>query len=409
MRIGILREHKIPAERRVALLPIQCKALAQQFKNLTFFIQSSADRCVPDSAYAEAGVAVVEDLSHCDILLGVKEVPVHCLIPQKTYFFFSHTIKKQAHNQPLLKAILQNNIQLIDYECLADASMNRLVAFGYFAGLVGAYNALWMLGKRTGAFDLPRAYTLANLQAAKQLLQSIALPPVKIAVTGSGRVAQGVLEILQYCGIQTLTPKAFLQYPTTKPVLVTLRSSDYYRPKSPAAAWDNPTFYRFPDLFSADFAKFAYQADMLISAHFWNPNAEPLFTEADMQDPRFQVKIIADITCDVKGSIPATHRVSTISEPVYDLNPYTLQEAPPFSADYHLNVMAVDNLPTELAYDASEAFGRQLMHYVFPALFDQDRDQVLHRATICRQGNLMPIYSYLQDFVDQAEAEEVLE
>lgn len=390
----------MPPDRRVALLPEQCRAIGQQFPGIELFVQPSPIRCVSDEAYNAAGIELREDLTHCDVLLGIKEVPILQLIPEKTYFFFSHTFKKQPYNRQLLQTILQRNITLIDYECLTDSGNppQRIIAFGKFAGIVGAYNVLWTYGKRNGLYDLKRAYTCLDRAEMRAEYEKIKLPPVKIVVTGTGRVGKGAMEVLDEVGIRQVSPEELLHETFREPVYVALRSQDYHRHKD-GLPWNKQDFHQHPQDYESTFAPFTKAADLLITTAYWHPQAPRLFTRYDAQRKDFRMKVIADISCDVNGSVPATVRTSTILEPVYDYDPDFGEVKKPFSGENHLTVMAIDNLPCELPYDASQFFGNQLMEQVLPHLLNGDKHTILARATIAHNGQLTGYFSYLSDFV----------
>ncbi|QHT67445.1 alanine dehydrogenase [Rhodocytophaga rosea] len=402
MKFGIIREGKVPPDRRVALLPHQCKEIVQLYPEVQIFVQPSPIRCVPDEQYSNAGILVMEDLSQCDVLFGIKEVPVAQLLPDKTYFFFSHTVKKQKYNRLLLQTILKRNITLIDYECLIDNDTNRqrIIAFGRYAGIVGAYNAFWTYGKKYQLFELKRARDCQDMQEMRQEYLKIQLPPIKIAVTGSGRVGKGVVEVLEAIGIQQVSPDAFLQKQYNKPVFTVLRSQDYHLHKS-GNSWNAASFHLNPQEYNSSFYPFAAQADILITSAFWHPQAPLLFSKEDMLRKDFRIKVVADISCDVDGSVPCTVRTTTITDPVYDYDVVSREVKPPFSSAEHITVMAIDNLPCELPYDASGYFGHQLINQVLPHLLNGDKEGVLEKATITRNGQLTERYKYLSDFVSE--------
>jgi hypothetical protein len=374
----------------------------QRYSQVQIFVQPSPIRCVPDEMYEKAGITVTEDLSQCEVLFGIKEVPVGQLIPAKTYFFFSHTVKKQKYNRMLLQTILKKNITLIDYECLTDSEINkqRIIAFGRYAGIVGTYNALWTYGKKYKMFDLKRAHACKDIQEMQQEFKKIQLPPVKIVVTGTGKVGKGVVEVLKEIGITEVSLQEFLHQKSDKPVYIVLRSQDYHAHKD-GLAWNAQNFHKNPHEYISTFYPFATIADIMITSAFWHPQAPLLFTKEDMQRKDFNIKVIADISCDVDGSVPCTVRTSTITNPVYDYDPLSRQEKAAFSDENHITVMAIDNLPCELPYDASAYFGRQLIDQVLPHLFNHDKDKILERATIARNGQLTSQYSYLSDFVSE--------
>jgi hypothetical protein len=356
-------------------------------------------RCFSDEEYRKAGIPVHDDLSDCAILLGVKEVPVDDLIPGKIYFFFSHTIKKQQYNRKLLQTILQKNIQLIDYEVLTDKNGFRIIGFGRFAGLVGAYNGLRAYGLRNRIFDLKPAHKCDGLEEMFYQLNLINLPPVKITVTGDGRVAGGSLEILKYLKITQLSPGKFLNANNPEePVFTQLSPGDYARRKD-GSEFNLNHFFKHPEMYENAFLPYTKTTDILIAAAYWDSKSPVLFTTEDMRSHDFQIRVISDITCDIEGSIPSTKRAATIAEPFYDYNPDTEKPEPPFSSEKNITVQAVDNLPNEMPKDASQDFGRNLIDKVFPSLFRKDNDGIIERASITKNGKLTEQFSYLKDFV----------
>jgi saccharopine dehydrogenase (NAD+, L-lysine-forming) len=398
MKIGIIREGKIPPDKRTPFTPIQLKQIAQHYgSSFSFMVESSPFRCFSDEEYRAQGIEVVEDISQADCLFGVKEVPVDQLIPGKTYFFFSHTIKRQIKNRRLLKAILEKNIRLIDYEVLKDQNGERVVAFGRWAGIVGAYNAFLTYGKKTNLYDLRRASDCKDLEDLKLELKKVTLPPVKIIVTGHGRVGKGVMEILQILGITQVDPHEFLHHYFDEPVVVVLSSGDFNRRKSDGG-FDREEFYEHPEWYESHFLKYAEAGEILIAAAYWNPGAPRLFELEDINSMDFSLSVIADVTCDVGGSIPTTFRATTIPDPIYDVDRETGEELPPFGKQTSISVMAIDNLPCELPRESSTEFGNQLIQWVMPALHEEYAP-ILEKATIARDGDLTLEYMYLTDFV----------
>lgn len=399
LKIGLIREGKRPYDKRVALAPSSAKHIVENKLGTEVVCQSSNHRAFSDQEYIDAGVPVVEDLSDCDLLLGVKEVPIEQLIPNKTYFFFSHTIKQQEYNRELLRAILQKQITLIDYECLTSDSGNRLLAFGRYAGIVGAYNSIWAFGKRYRLFSIKRAKDCFDLEELKQQLQNVKLPPIKIALTGGGRVAKGAMEVLLSLGIRRVSPSVFLHQRFDQAVFVQLNARDYHVHKQ-GDPFTRSVFFSSPEVYESRFLSFAAQADILISGSYWNPAAPALFTRTDIMEPEFCIKVIGDISCDIDGPIPSTRKASTIEDPLYDYNPSDHRVEPPLSDEANITVMAIDNLPGELPRDASLDFGEDFIQEVLPALLESDDHQILTRATIASQGKLTSGYQYLQKFVE---------
>jgi alanine dehydrogenase len=404
IKLGIIREGRLPPDKRVPLTPLKCQETLAAFPEVEIVVQPSTVRSYSDQEYLNLGIPVQEDLSDCAILMGVKEVPVAELLPDKTYLFFSHTIKKQPHNQKLLQAVLQQNITLIDYELLTTDKGERIVAFGYYAGIVGAYNGIKTFGRKWNLFDLKPAWQCVDMaDVEEEFFKVKALPPIKIALTGGGRVATGAMEVLDRMGIKKVSVFDYLYKEFPEPVYAQLRSSDY-NTRRDGKVWDTQDFYAHPREYQSTFGKFSAVTDLLLAAAYWNPAAPRLFTPAEMQQPEFKINTIADITCDIDGSIPSTKRASTIQEPVYDYNPHTGELEPAFNQPGNITIMAVDNLPCELPRNASRDFGRQLIDAVFPHLFGADEQGIIQRATIARGGRLMPRYAYLQDYAQVTEA-----
>lgn len=398
--IGILKEGKIPVDRRVPITPLQVAQIISRYPQVEMFCQSSPVRCFLDEEYEEAGIPVVEDMEHCDVLLGVKEVPIKELIAGKTYFFFSHTIKKQAYNRKLLQEIINKKIRLVDYECLTDKNGTRLIAFGRYAGIVGAYNGLLAFGLKHNLYDLRRVRDCFDLKDLKTEFSKVKLPPIKIVLTGGGRVANGATEVLDGMQIEQVSPADFLLKNYDRPVYTQLRSKDYHYRKSDGK-FDSDEFYKHPENYNADFIKYTTTADLLIAAAYWNPAAPVLFSRQDMQKEAFKISVIADISCDIEGSIPSTKRPTTIDDPVYDYNPWEDKIELPFSGRKFISVMAVDNLPCELPRDASREFGNEMINKILPCLLETDPDNIIGRATIAENGQLTEKYSYLQSYLEE--------
>jgi alanine dehydrogenase len=399
MKIGLIKEGKVPTDRRVPFTPKQLSHVSELYKDtLSFYVESSPFRCFSDEEYIQEGIEVVGDISFCDLLMGVKEVPVAQLISDKTYIFFSHTIKEQVHNRKLLQTVLEKNITLIDYEILKDENGNRTVAFGHWAGIVGAYNGLWAYGKKSGLFDLKRAMDCFDKEELQQELGKVQLPPIKIVVTGTGRVGKGVVEILQLVGIRQVGAKELLQHYFDEPVFSVLSTEEYYRRKTDGG-YERQEFYSFPDKYESHFLKFAEVCDILMAASYWDPRAPKLFKMEDIRSEEFCISVVADITCDINGSIPTTLKPSSILDPIYDIDRDTFEVLPAFGKQTSISVMAIDNLPTELPRNASEDFGKQLMQHLIPELL-KDESRILDQATIAKEGDLTIEFIFLKEYVN---------
>jgi len=401
LKIGLLREGKIPPDKRVAFTPLQAEEIEQRFPNVKVVCEPSEIRCFKDEEYKALDIEVTNTVENCDILMGIKEVPVDLLIPEKTYLFFSHTLKKQPYNRKLLQAALEKKIKLIDYEALKDKQGNRLVAFGRYAGIVGAYNGLWTYGKRYKKFNLRRAFECFDVNDLKLELRKVKLPAVKILLTGAGRVGKGAMETLDSAGIRKVNIHDFLYQKFDEPVYIQLSSADYHTRKE-GGHFNRQEFHQHPDRYFSHFEDFTKVTDILLAGAFWNPKAPVLFTREHMLSSDFKIRIIADITCDINGSIPSTQRASTIPDPIYDYDPARNSIHPPFSNASFISVMAVDNLPCELPRSASEEFGRDLIDRIIKPLLQEDSENVIERATITDNGQLTSHFAYLQDYASGA-------
>lgn len=401
IKIGIIREGKVPSDRRVPLLPYQCVAIMQKYPDVEMYVQPSDIRCISNKEYVSAGIPLREDLSSCDILLGIKEVPIYQLIPDKTYLFFSHTIKLQPHNQKLLQSILEKRITMIDYEALRDKENKRVIAFGYYAGIVGAYNAFLLLGKKYKLFDLTPAYKCFDINELKAELKKVFLPPFKFVLTGAGRVGNGAELMLKEMGVEKISPQDFLNKTYKHPVYTQITSAEYNRSHTAdhdSAAWDTEHFRAYPEKYQSDFMRFATVADVLIAGAYWDQRAPELFTTDDIKRSDFSIRLIADITCDINGSIPTTVKSTNIYDPAYDFNPFTKDLEAPFSDPRNITVMAIDNLPCEVPRSASEDFGNQLIKYVLPDLLQQPYGDLIQRCALTDQGKLGPHFEYLKAY-----------
>lgn len=362
-------------------------------------VQPCAYRSFSDEEYQIEDIELKEDLSACDYLLGIKEVEIDQLIPNKTYLFFSHTIKKQAHNRKLLKALVEKRITMIDYETICDASGKRLIAFGKWAGKVGAHNSIWTFGKRTGLFNLPRLCDIKEFKDILPYYEKLRLPPIKIVLTGTGRVANGAAKVLELMHIRKVTPQEFLKEEFEEAVFVQLKSSEMYAAND-GAAFDTALFHSKPELFHGIFEPYTKVADIMINGIFWQKGAPVFFTKAEMNSSDFKIKIIGDITCDIapEASVPSTLYATTIQSPVFGYNPATEKAEKPFQ-EHVIDVMSIDNLPNELPRDASDEFGDLLIMNVIPELMTAQSD-IMDRGTICKDGKLTERYQYLQDYLN---------
>lgn len=398
MKIGILKERKNPPDRRVVLSPKKCSELLKIYPQLDIKVESSDSRFFSDEDYKKEGIGVFGEVSDCDVLLGVKEVPIDSLIPNKKYFFFSHTIKKQKYNRDLLSAILAKNIELCDHETITDKNNIRLVAFGIYAGFVGAYNAFRTYGLKFNLFNLPKGEALHDKKMLIEELKKLKLPAIKVVLTGKGRVGNGAKEMLDGMKMREVTVDEFLTKTFGEAVYVQIDVLDYNKRKD-GIVKDENDFFRNPQEYESNFMRFAKVADLYIVGHFYGVGAPYIFTKEDAKSLDFKIKVVADISCDVDGPVASTIRSSTIADPIYGYDPKSEQEVNFMDKDA-IAVMAVDNLPCELPKDASEGFGENFAKHVIPAFFNNDQDGVLQRAKMTENGKLTERFSYLQDYVD---------
>jgi alanine dehydrogenase len=401
MKFGIIKERKNPPDRRVVFSPRKLKEFKQQFTEAQILVESSDIRVFTDQQYAAAGLDVSEDMVSCDVLFGVKEVPVEALIPNKKYFFFSHTIKKQPYNRDLLNAILEKNIVLYDHETIIEENGARLIGFGRYAGIVGAYNGFRAIGLKTAEFSLPKAENLDSQQALIVALNSIKLPNLKILLTGNGKVAFGAKEMLDAMHIKQVSVSEYLSETFTEPVYCLADVLDYNKSKE-GEHTNNIHFYDYPETYVSNFMRFAKVTDFFIACHFFGNCAPYLFTREEAKSVDFKIKFVAYISCDVDGPVASTLRASTIADPIYGYNAQTESEVDYKHKDA-IVVMAVDNLPCELPKDASEGFGEMFLENVIPAFFNDDKDGVLERAKMTENGTLTERFSYLQDYIEGKE------
>ena len=396
IKIGLIREGKIPADSRVALTPAQCKWLRKNRHDVNIIVQQSNTRCFTDAEYRSAGTDVQEDISGCDILLGIKEVPAEMLVEGKTYLFFSHTKKMQPYNQKMLQTIIKKNITLIDYECLEHEDGTRIIGFGFFAGIVGAHNGMMAYGKRTGAYHLERVNSGKNLQHLIHTYFGLKLPPIKIAVTGSGRVAHGVLEIMNLLGVHEVEPEDYLEKEFVYPVYVHLKGAYLYGSKTDGS-YNRSDFHLNPENYNSKFSNYLAHTDILMNGVYWEQKIPRLFENDDLQKADFRIQTIADITDDVQGSVPCNIGDSIIANPVYGVDKLTIKKTAPYLPG-SIDLMAVGNLPNELPRDASRYFGEQLIKYVFTELFSAEQTRLIDHATIVKDGKLNVGYEYMEEY-----------
>jgi alanine dehydrogenase len=398
MKIGILREEKFPRDSRVPLTPSQCKFLTERTPDVEVVVQPCKYRCFTNEEFNYQGVPLQEDLSDCDILMGVKEVPAAMLMPGKTYMYFTHTIKKQPQNQKMMHAAIEKNVTLIDYECLKDKKGKRIIAFGRWAGIVGAYHAVRMIGFRTSRFRLRQMIDCLNFAEAQKELEELDLPNCKIVLTGTGRVSEGAAFMLDVIGIKKVSPHQFCYTEFNEPVYTQLTSADMYY-KDGQEKFDSAYYHQHMQEYKSSFYPFTKVADVMINGIYWDKRMPVFFTKEQMQEPDFKIKTIADITCDIApdASVPSTLYASSIADPYYGYNAQTGQLTQTFQGGA-IDIMAIDNLPNELPRDASEDFGNMIITRIIPELLKGDASEIITNATITRNGMLTDPYQYLAEY-----------
>jgi saccharopine dehydrogenase (NAD+, L-lysine-forming) len=398
LTIGIIREGKTPPDSRVPLTPKQCRHIIDNYP-VDIKVAPSEGRCYSNEEYRAEGIEMVDDLRTCDVLMGVKEVPEDLLIPNKLYHFFSHTIKKQTYNRKLLKACIDKNIRLIDYEVLTNEKGQRLIAFGVFAGMVGAHNALMTYGRRTQAFSLPRMKDYFDYAAAVADYKTMDWAPCKIVLTGGGRVGSGAKNVLDDMGIREVNPSNFLNTDFNEAVYTQLDCPNYVERKD-GTAFNRQDFYTNATAYQSSFQSYAQVADIMINGIYWDNAAPQFFTKEDMRSPDFNIKVIADITCDIApvSSIPSTLFASTIADPIFGYNPQTEKEDQPHQEGI-IDMMTVDNLPNELPRDASKAFGEQFIEHILEEHLDVEKSDILERGSVSNYGDLGEHFYYLKNYL----------
>ena len=398
--IGIVRESRND-ENRTPLVPEHIKKYKESNPNINFIIQPSNSRCFSDEEYELCGAKINENLNECSIIFGVKEIDPNILINNRTYLFFSHTFKinKQQkniekHKKDLLLSILNKKITLIDYENIRGKNGTRCLGFGRFAGIVGCYNTLNLLLKVLGKQSLASAYKINDYERLVLNLKNLYFPKTKILVTGDGRVAKGVIELLNQTNIKAVSKKDFLEKKFDQPIFCNLETKDYVTNNS-STNFNLEHFIDNPQDYSSSALQYLKETDILISAHYWDPSSPKIFENEDLKDLQ-NLKIVGDITCDINGSVPTTIRSTTIEEPNYWIERYTLKEID--ENNDGIAVMAVDNLPSELPRDSSTEFSEGIIKEVLPFLLKEDDGRILN-GTITTDGSFLEKYNYLNDYI----------
>ena len=400
LKIGIIKETKTPVDNRVALSPKQVAKLNRRFPQHEIVVQASDIRAFSDDEYRAEGVRVVNDVDDCDVLFGIKEVNIKNLIPNKHYFFFGHVAKMQEYNRPLLQAMVQKQITFCDYEYLVNDNNIRLCAFGWWAGVVGVYYTLRGYGLKHKLYELPKPDHRFTLDRLYNELEKIELPKVKMLVTGAGRVSQGAQHVLEKIGARKMTEETYLSDTTIDNLSFCVADVDRLVKRKDGGKFSWIDFTHNAKDYESDFMRWANKTDVLLCAHFWGSEAPVYLSEEDLRNKDLRIRMIGDVTCDIKGSVKSTVRSATHDDPYYDYNAMTEKEEPAFSSTDNITVMAVDTCPNALAMDTSEYFGKMLMQHVFEPLLKGEHSKVIEHSMILKEGKLTSKFAYLKDFAE---------
>lgn len=400
MKLALIKETKTPIDNRVALSPKQVAELNMRYPKHEIIVQASDIRAFSDDEYRAEGVRVVEQVDDCDILFGIKEAKIDSLIPNKQYFFFGHIAKMQEYNRPLLLALMEKHITFCDYEYLVDDNNIRVCAFGWWAGVVGVYYTLRGYGLKHKLFELPKPDLRFTKEKLLNSLRAIILPKVKIMITGAGRVSQGAQYVLDSIGAQKLTEEQYLSTDKVNSLSYCFADVNRLVKRKDGKEFSWHDFTHNVHDYESDFFRWASKTDILICAHFWNPEAPVYLTEEDLRNKNMRIRMIGDVTCDIKGSIKSTVRPATHLNPYYDYNPMTGQEEPAFSSSSNISVMAVDTCPNALAIDTSYYFGKMLTEHVIEPLLKGEHSAIIERSMILMEGHITPRFAYLNSFAE---------
>lgn len=433
-KVGIRREDLYAWERRAPLIPEHVRELVAEHK-LDCIVQSSDHRVYSDDDYRRAGISVVDRLDDCPVVIGLKEIPVGVLQPDKVYVFFSHTIKGQPFNMPMLHRILQLRSTIVDYEKIVDDRGRRLIFFGNYAGLAGMIDTLWALGKRlewegiqTPFAEIRQASHYTSLDEAKAEIRAIGdeirisgLPPevspLVIGVAGYGNVSRGAQEILDLLPLREISPRELLAGERgddqTSILKVVFKEVDTVKPLIAGRAFDLDEYYKHPERYGPCFEPYLPHLHVLTNCIYWEPKYPRLVTRQAVRelygDSQPRLRVIGDITCDVKGSIEVTVKATEPDEPIYVYHPETGTTSAGVEGRGPV-VMAVEILPSELPREASAYFSTILKRFVptiagadYSADFEHlELPPELKRAIIVYRGALTPAYRYLEQHLNSA-------
>lgn len=433
INIGIRHEDKYLMEKRAPITPYHAARLIKE-QQLEIFVEKSDKRIFKENEYIEAGAQMVDHLKNCKVIFGVKEIPESYFEEGKTYIFFSHVIKGQEYNMPMLKRMKELKCNLIDYERIIDDQNKRLIFFGRYAGLAGMINTLWAVGLRLKYFgietpflQLKQTHHYFSLSEAKQALsivgQEIAekglpkeLTPFTIGFTGYGNVSKGAQEMASYLPIKEVTPEELLQLrqrdniPQNILYKIIFEERHLSKPIQADYPFDLQDYYKNPQNYQSQFEQYVPHLSILMNCMYWDERYPKLLTKKYLKelftDKKPKLLGVGDVTCDVNGSVECTVKSTAIEDPIYVYNPLTKDIEMGCEGSGLLN-MAVDILPSELPRDASYEFGNALLYFIKPIAvadynleFEElDLPKAIKRAVILHKGRLTPPYEYLREYM----------
>ncbi|HON43854.1 MAG TPA: bifunctional lysine ketoglutarate reductase /saccharopine dehydrogenase family protein [Planctomycetota bacterium] len=419
--IGIRREDKNCWEKRVPIVPSDVAKLVQQ--GIAVQIQPSSIRCFTDQEFIDAGATVIEDLHEAEFLLSVKEMPISFIQANKPHLFFSHTIKAQPYNMDMLRHIVQQKATLLDYERIVNEKNQRLIAFGRFAGLAGAIDALHFLGQRwkvqgkdTPFLQVKTAHEYENVEEAKQSIQNVTqtlqqngwgeIDRFLIVIPGYGNVSKGVQEIISLLPLEKISASDIAADPVGRYAYAILEEKDMVEPKDPNQPFVLSEYYTQPEKYKGKFNTYLPYIDLLINTIYWEEKYPRLVTIHDLETISTKLTVIADISCDVNGSIECTIKSTDPGNPCFVYNAKTKTAQDGIQGEGVL-VLAVDILPAEFSKDASEYFSQILMTFLpdickadfLKTLDESNLPDPIKTAAIVWQGKLTPNYQYLESHI----------
>ncbi len=433
--IGIRREDKNEWERRVAITPDDVKELIEKH-GIKVIVQPSKIRAFTDEEYREAGAEINEDLSEASVIFGVKEMPIDFFEEGKTYVFFSHTIKGQRHNMPMLKKMMDLKDNLIDYEKMTDEKGRRVVFFGRFAGLAGMTDTLWALGQRlmvmgidTPFSKIQQAYKYFDVKHLKEELSAVgreisekglpdSISPLVIGIAGYGNVSRGAQEVLDLFPVEEITPQELIEInsrDTSNKVIykVIFKEEHIVEPRDPQVKFELMDYYQHPEKYRSVFDRYLPSMTVLVNAIYWDERYPRLLTKEKAREMYTsgtpKLLVIGDISCDIEGAIEVTVKATDPGNPVYVYDVEKDEPVDGFDGKGPL-ILAVDNLPCELPRDSSESFSHALKPYVpeiatadYSVEYEKlDMNPVVKKAIILYHGKLTPEYQYLIGHLKEA-------